>query len=255
MEKIMPVMDEFKKERNEILKNGSWKEKVNYFIYYYKWHVVIVVVLIAVILSIGTSILNHKDYAFYGLFLNSADLDEEDEQFLTDFISYASINTEEYDTTIDTSLYISQDSYDETSMSSTQKIMVYTAAGELDVMVSDTESLEQYANNETFYNLYEILTEEQIAKYSPYFYYIDQSVVDEVAQIREENDNEYLPEYPDPSKPEEMETPIPVAIYVSDSQKLNGSYAFRTDTVALGIIGNTKHLDTAIQFIEYLLSE
>ena len=47
----MAVMDEFKEER-EALRNGTPKEKLSYFWYYYKWHTLIgaFVILIAIVL-------------------------------------------------------------------------------------------------------------------------------------------------------------------------------------------------------------
>ena len=36
----MPVMDEFREER-ETIKNGTFKQKWQYFCDYYKWHVII----------------------------------------------------------------------------------------------------------------------------------------------------------------------------------------------------------------------
>ena len=41
----MAVMDEFKEER-EALKRGTPKQKLAYFWYYYKWHVIISVIII-----------------------------------------------------------------------------------------------------------------------------------------------------------------------------------------------------------------
>lgn len=46
----MAVMDEFKEER-EALKNGTPKQKLAYFWYYYKWHVIIALVVIIMIVS------------------------------------------------------------------------------------------------------------------------------------------------------------------------------------------------------------
>ena len=46
----MAVMDEFKEER-EALKNGTPKQKLAYFWYYYKWHVIISLVVIILIVS------------------------------------------------------------------------------------------------------------------------------------------------------------------------------------------------------------
>ena len=46
----MAVMDEFKEER-EALKRGTPKQKLAYFWYYYKWHVIISVIIIGMLVS------------------------------------------------------------------------------------------------------------------------------------------------------------------------------------------------------------
>ena len=42
---VMPVMDEFKEER-EALKHGTPKQKFAYFLDYYKWHVIVALAVI-----------------------------------------------------------------------------------------------------------------------------------------------------------------------------------------------------------------
>ena len=53
----MPVMDEFKEER-ESLKNGTPKQKLTYFWDYYKWHVIVAIVAIIVVVTFIQQILN-----------------------------------------------------------------------------------------------------------------------------------------------------------------------------------------------------
>ena len=161
------------------------------------------------------------------------------------------VDLEEYEMMIDSSLYISTSSYDETTMTSAQKLMVYTAAKEIDVLISDATAFEQYANNETFYNLYDILSPEQIALYEPYFYYIDQKAVDEKNAAQDANIADYIPTYPDPRQPERMAEPIPVAIYMNNCSIITDAYSFREEDIPMGIVINTQHLDMALDFLDY----
>ena len=64
----MAVMDEFKEER-EALKNGTPKQKLAYFWYYYKWHVIISIVVIAMVGSFIYQYVNRKDTAFEAVLL------------------------------------------------------------------------------------------------------------------------------------------------------------------------------------------
>ena len=71
----MAVMDEFKEER-EALKNGTPKQKLAYFWYYYKWHVIIALVVIIMIVSFVKQLTDRKDPAFYAVMLNASLLDQ-----------------------------------------------------------------------------------------------------------------------------------------------------------------------------------
>lgn len=71
----MAVMDEFKEER-EALKNGTPKQKLAYFWYYYKWHVIISVIIIGMLVSFIYQYANRKDTAFNAVLLNASLLDQ-----------------------------------------------------------------------------------------------------------------------------------------------------------------------------------
>lgn len=246
----MAVMDEFKEER-QALKKGTLKEKIAYFWYYYKWHTIAIIAAVVFIVAFARELLNQKEDAFYGAFVNAWEL-ETAADYIQGFADTVGIDTNEYDVMIDSSLFISNTSMDETTMAAAQKLMVYTAAQEIDVMVSDSTSIEQYANNETFSDLRTILSEEQLEKYEPYFYYIDQSVVDEKNEALDNGADNYVPDYPDPRKPEEMVNPIPVGIYVDSCQGLMDSYVFKEESVVLGVVVNTTRPETALAFLDYL---
>ena len=171
----MAVMDEFKEER-EALKNGTPKQKLAYFWYYYKWHVIIALVVIIMIVSFVKQLTDRKDPSFYAVMLNASLLDQmtsEQPDFVTDFAEKEGIDLNTSDITFDTSIRIVEDSMDETSITSSQKLMVYVAANELDCMITDFTSFQKYANSSMFHDLRDILTDEQIQALEPYFYYVD----------------------------------------------------------------------------------
>ena len=160
----MAVMDEFKEER-EALKNGTPKQKLAYFWYYYKWHVIIALVVIIMIVSFVKQLTDRKDPAFYAVMLNASLLDQmtsEQPDFVTDFAEKEGIDLNTSDITFDTSIRIVEDSMDETSITSSQKLMVYVAANELDCMITDFTSFQKYANSSMFHDLRDILTDELI---------------------------------------------------------------------------------------------
>lgn len=158
---------------------------------------------------------NRKDTAFNAVLLNASLLDQmssEQPDFLTDFAEKEGIDLNTSDITFDTSIRIVEDSMDEVSVTSTQKLMAYVAANELDSMITDFNSFQKYANSSLFYDLRDILTEEQLQALEPYFYYVDREVVLAIEAANDDLNTDYTPEYPDPLHPEEMQDPIPAGI-------------------------------------------
>ena len=254
----MAVMDEFKEER-AALKNASFKEKLSYFVDYYKWHVIISICVVAFIASFVHQIVTAKDTALYAVMLNASPLTT-DNVYAEEFAEYAGIDTQEYDLLFDTSIRITEGAMDEISYTSIEKLGVYTAAQELDVMISDGESIQKYANSVSFYDLRDILSAEQIAKYEPYFYYVDMKLVNEIEAANSALNDTYVPVYPDPTKPEEMTEPVPVGLFLDNNEKLQEYFYFRGESeaaehVVLGVYCNTTRLDATLKYIDYVMGE
>ena len=250
----MPVMDEFKKER-EALKHGTLKEKFSYFMDYYKWHAIIAVAAIAFIISLAVQILNQKDTALYAAMINGLEL-ESSEEYKQSFAEYASLDLEKNEILFDTTVRISSDdaySYDRESMASKEKLMVYIASGEVDVFVTAPDVLELYAYNSFFLDLRTLLSPEQIAAYEPYFYYIDQTIADELKAAQDALDLDYAPVFPDPTDPASITSPIPIVINLKDSYSFRESYYYASEELVVGVVANSKRPETALSFIDFLL--
>lgn len=248
----MPVMDEFKQER-EAVKNQTPKQKLAYFWDYYKWHVIIGIIVIIAAASLIHQMTTRKETAFYALMLNATEYNflEDTSVNTAAFAEYADIDENKYQIMYDTSVQIGTEAGDD--YNSAQKLMVYIAAGELDVMVSDSDSLLKYAYQGQFQDLRDFLTEEQLAKYENSFYYLDGAVMEEIEAASDAYDFEYAPEYGDPQHPEEMDEPIPVGIFLNESSPLLKDYYFRGDNVAVSVLINTKRPEMASDFIDFLM--
>ncbi len=249
----MPVMDEFREER-EALKNGTLKQKWQYFLDYYKWYVIGGIFILIVAIIFIRDMINNKDFIFYGFFINSAEMMTTGEQFLDDFAQQAGLDTENYAVMIDSSDSIVRYSHDEISRVSHQKLSLSIMAKEADFVGMDAETFEEYATTTTYYDLRDVLSPEQLEAYEPYFYYVDMADVRKVDQSRAESTANVYPgkEY-DHSTPEGQEEPVPVAIYIQDSEKLQNAYDFNDKDYVLGIPLTTQHLDTTLQFIDYIM--
>lgn len=251
----MPVMDEFKEER-EALKHGTPKEKLSYFFYYYKWHVLTVILVLIAVTSLVSQLLSRKETAFYIALINAIDLSASGSPS-RDFEDYAGIDTDSFSVVYDTSMRMDFTAMTEESINSSEKFVVYLAARELDVVISDENVIRQYAHNETFYDLRDFLTPQQYQACSPYFYYIDQTVIDAKNAAQEAYDYDFVPDYPDPRHPEEMENPIPVGIYVSHCAALTSRFYF-TDTESepvLSVVLNTSRPEMVSSYIDFLMQQ
>lgn len=251
----MSVMDEFREER-ESIKNGTLKQKWQYFKDYYLLTVVIVLVAAIIIGAFIYNYVSAKENAFYAIMLNASSYDE-NEWFANEYMLAAAIDTSKYQVIFDDASYYKLNSNDEVSYTTMQKLQTYAGAGQLDAMLGTGEEFKYFANGVVFMDLRNLLSEEQLAKYEPYFYYVDDTLLDKA----DENAKNQLAiddtNIPDPRKPEDMEQPTPVAIYVENSDKLNQSFYFPNaeDGIAIGIYSNTSHPENAVNFIDYLLSE
>ena len=248
----MPLMDEFREER-EALKHGTLKQKLTYFADYYKWHAIITVIVLYIVISFAVQALTRKETALYVCMLNTRASGSED--YITDFAEFADIDLDSQELIFDTSISIQTETTSESSMASSQKLLAYIAAGELDVMITDAESIKMYTNNELFYDLREFLTPEQIERYGPCFYYIDRKAVQEWQEAMANFDDSYVPSYPDPRKPDEMEQPVPVGLCLNESEGFTDNFLFMNDDVVLAVLQNTKKTETVQQFIDYVMAE
>lgn len=252
----MPVMDEFKEER-AALKNAGFKEKWNYFWDYYKLPVVISVIAIALITTFVVQLIQRKDTALFVAMVNSMELQAEPSLYVDKFCEYAGIDTEDATALFDTTMYIDFNNLNDITKSSLEKMMVYIAAQEVDAMVTDVAMMEYYAYGPTFMDLREFLTEEEIVRYEPYFYYIDQALIEEKEAAQDAMNYEFTPVYPaNPNDPSTMKAPIPVGIYLKDNAStFLDNYHFTDGEPVLGVIVNTKRPELTKQFVEFIFQD
>ena len=249
----MAVMDEFKEER-EALKHGTPQQKFQYFLDYYKWHVIIAVVVIIMGIYTVREIMGRKETALYTCLLNTLELDAS--EFNAGFAEAINLNTDKYQLLFDASNWIDLGSMDEATIANSQKLMAHLAAGELDIMITDTDSIVNYSYQEDFFTMEELLSPEQYEKYKPYFYYIDMAAAEEWHKFITDYDNllsDTSYDFPDPKKPEEMTSPVAVGIFLDECDAFLKCYHFRSDDVVFGVFRNTARKETALQYLDYVM--
>lgn len=254
------------KEQHQKTKDMSLKGKLEYFWYYYKIHTVVVLaVLLFVILFIQQYRAN-KDYAFYAILINADTSRFDSRQWNDAFAAYAEIDTDKYSAYIDTSFVYATNNFSEYSISSMEKLMVMINSGIVDVIIADTGTFESQAQNEYYVNLEAVLPQETLTKYSDYLYYTDAasfSAADDAFYSEEEtpSPDTFIIDHHNPAA---MEEPIPVGICLPEGNKLTetGCYDYIAETdmtyqgypseVVLGIPVTSTHIDTIVQFMEFL---
>lgn len=248
----MPVMDEFREER-EAMKQKSLKERLKYFVDYYKWHVIGGVALIAFVISLIYSVATRKEWAFYGAFINSYQTAGYD-AFRDDFAQRADIDLDKYDVMFDSNMYITDNAFDQGNVDASERLGVYIAAGDVDVMASGPLVINRYAYNGVFQDLRQVLPQELQERLEPYYYYIDTAVVAEIDAARDNPTlEEYVPSYPsDPRDPASMEDPVPVGLYIQDCPRIQDAFVFQEDDVILGVLGNVTDTESVLQLIRMI---
>lgn len=225
----------------ESLKNADFKAKLGYFWDYYKVHTFVAIGLIIFLVTMISGNLSKKDTVFYAAMAYCSEISEEAvSAFEENYIEYAGIDLNKHEIQL---------------VSNPNQLMLFMATAQVDVIVSGPEYFSEEAGLNTFYDLRDIMTEEQLAKYEPYFYYADQVVLDARKNLPESDDIENAyPEMPDPRKPEEMEQPVPVGLFVTDCTAITETYNFGSEDIAIGVVGNAPHIENALKYIDYLFN-
>jgi len=254
----MAAMDEFREERAAI-KNADFKTKVEYFLDYYKWHVIITAGVLFIVISLIYSVATKKEVAFSGYFINSTDdLFSSDTtsstEISTEFAEIAGIDLNEYDVYIDSTLQYG-DGTDEASMLTVQKLSTTLAAQDTDFIAANDGSFHNFYHMASFYDLRELYSEEELEKYDDYLYYIDMEVIRQENAALDVGDLNYKSEPYDHYAPENMVDPVPVAICIEESPMLEKLYQYYSGRIVLGISEGTQRVDLSLQFIDFLMED
>lgn len=130
--------------------------------------------------------------------------------------------------------YLDDDSKVENNYGIIRLLVENMNKGNLDFLTGDQETVVILAYSGFFQDLSTILSKEQVEQYKPYFRYIDQAIVDEIA-LAAESETKVDIQLPDCENPEEMKKPIPVMIDVSHYEDFGTLYPEATEPVVFGI--------------------
>ena len=221
------VSDEIREQRQK-LKGKSPKEKLAYFWEYYKVPALIVLLVVIFGSDLIYNIVTKKAIVMEAAFVNMVTAEDFDsEQEAAGFVTWAGIDSKEYEAVFDTGIYIDYDGGDEYTAVNIQKVMAMISARALDVILADDSYLEQTADEGYYADLSEVLPEELLAQF-------------------EAEDKVLYRDIPEDGKGE-----IPIAVDVRDSSFFLSHEVPSWFTVII----NAEHPETAVKFLEYMLLE
>ncbi len=265
----MPLMDEFKEER-ESIKNQPLKKKIDYFWTYYKWWVIggvaAVIILVSLIVTIAK---NKKDLVYVAMVDIIENPKGNVEQTITDpFLTEKGYNTRKYTLNFNTDfLFTASASGEKNSAGSPsyantkgftgrESLAIYIAAGDVDAICGSDNWFNNYAYNDFFIPLEQYMTPEEMEKYSDSIYYIDKAVLDRYKKARDDQDYEYEEEYPDPDKPEKMEEPLAIGINLENNELFNSNFLCANGDakhIVFGIVRNTDSTEVTADLLSFFL--
>ena len=230
------------------MKDKPINEKLSYVFTYFKLPIVITLVALVFVSSMIYNSATKKDMALSLCCVNSYAVPGAVQEYLENFAKEIGIDLKKYEVFALEGIYISETDT-VTSYQSEQILMVQIASELLDLMVADQNIITGYAYQETFLDLSQVLTTEQLQKYGADLLYMDLAWVEIISNL---SFGEALPNLPNPTKPEEMEKPVPIALRIPENSALSQlCYPYGDGVIA--VAANTNNTENAVAFLANIL--
>ncbi len=251
----MALMDEFKKEREEI-KSRPFKERMAYYWGYYKWHAIAIAAGVFFLGSLIHHYVTMKEIVLYVALPNITLVDDAEQKIHDVFLMKEGLNTKEEDITLDDAIYVSLDEPTQETMAGTQKVAALIYSKGLDMILTRSDYFTNYAYQEVFMNPEEYLSAEEFAAFreAGRIYYIDLATLASFeADMADGTHDESVP-IPDPTDPDAMKEPRAAGIIVDEIPLLD-TYAICADEgpYMIGIPTNSQHVTLSAAFLDFLL--
>ncbi len=230
------------------LKGQPLKNKIAYILSNFWIPIVAVLGAVVFVVSMIVGWANQRPTVFNLCCINSNADPETVQGYLQEFAKAQEIDTEENYVLADM-IYLGQGT--DADYQSAQIFSAKMIAGDLDVMTAHYATLISHAYQEAFVDLRELLTPEQMETLAPYLLYMDRSRVEEMNTFSDEPR-----QIPSPSKPEEMEQPIPVAIILQpDWEFTKACYPLFCGEDAVAVMANSNNAANAQAFLQFVLGQ
>lgn len=159
----------------------NFKAKISYFWDYYKWCVIIPVLVLYVVISLTITFVNeHKDAAIYVVFTNCSDVFEAEEEIRTTYVEMRGIDTRKNPVQISDGIFypagMNENSYvDQGTGASIQKYTMMITNQKADVTFTTSWVAQAYELNDCYADLRDYFDEEFLSEYSDKIFYAQNS--------------------------------------------------------------------------------
>ena len=231
------------------LKDKPLKDKIEHILSYYGFSIFVIAVFLAVGIGYLVHIITLKEEVLNVSCIGPVSIQSGTEDFTKAFAEYAGIDLDQYEVDISTGLS-SAGNTPTGSYESVEVITAMTASQGIDILAAEIQFMLPHMYQNLFSDLRNILSKDQFEEYKDCFLYVDMEVV---RQIKAMTMPENRPEYPNPTKPENMTEPVPVAIRLSESVSFVKQYFLKNEGhTAIAFAVNAKNLDNALAFLEFI---
>lgn len=232
------------------LKGKPLKQKIGHIMTYYWLPIVLVLFLVIFIGTYIFHLVTAKDLVLNVTCINAISDSEHTEALISEFAEKANIDLNEYDVHLSTNLVLDGSNLSN-DYNTSQIIAAQVNAQFIDVLASDMNIATSYFYQDAYYDLNQLLTPQQKNQYAKNFLYADMAVVRRIFENGVE-----VTRYPDPTKPENMEEPVPVALLLRENCDFALKYYPNNQgCVAIGIMANSENLENALAFLNYVMQQ
>lgn len=234
MSNQLNIKQEIKAEKNKF-KSLPFKQKLTYIKDYYTIHIIAVIIgIIIVIACYHTYQSNNYNTVLYAVLVNNSQViwvNEEDSYTYRmghPFEEYLGIDGQKDRVIVDNNYILNYSKDSELSVYSSESLVAMFYNAKLDIHIGDKYSIEYFSKDQDsfFYDLRDIFDEEFLKKHE-----------DKIVTCS----------YPDGAV-------IPVAFDISDTRLVKEA-ELTVSPALIAVFSNTKHLDTAKEYIRFILEE
>lgn len=250
---LKTLKENIKKIRTAI-KEGKGAAVAEYFWDYYKLHMFVFLAVVGFLGNLGYTKLTAKEIILSGTLLNQYNIlgDEPTANLVDTFMVEQGFDADETKVELNTSLRYSNNGDSSLNDATIQGLLAQCSGGTMDFVTGDMEAMTIFAYGDYFYDLREVLTEEEIEIYEPYFLYIDRDYQRQVDEAFENPEVLLTMLPPDMRYPEEMVDPAPILINLEGTNLYTDIYLELVDTLCFGFTVNSPNLETSKEFLDYL---